>query len=383
MNNNGNHLILGTRKGLLVFERQDSGGWKRRSESHLGHPVPYGMLDSRHGDRGTLWASLDHGHWGSKLQRSRDLGESWEEIEPPKFGEGDVVRNPYPEGGDINEFDISKKPTKAASVVYMWMINTGGDDQPNRLYIGSEPGALFVSDDAGDTWSLNQGLWNHPSRLDKWMGGGRDHPAIHSVLVDPRDSNHVYVGISCAGTFETKDGGESWSPRNKGVRCDFLPPGETEVGHDPHIMAQCHQHPDVMWQQNHCGIFRTDNGCESWDDITDADGEANFGFAIACDADDPNVAWVVPAIADQCRVPINGALCVCRTTNGGKSWDTLRRGLPQENAYDVVFRHALDVHGDTVVFGTTTGNVYVSNDRGDSWDCLGSNFAPVYSVRFA
>ncbi|MCZ7645425.1 MAG: glycosyl hydrolase [Planctomycetota bacterium] len=353
-------LILGTRKGTLVLKRE-GGAFKPMRASHSGIPVPYACVDPR---TGTLWATLDHGHWGSKLQRSENGGESWEELTPPA----------YPEDEELAD-------GTAATLKYLWVLGPGGAGEPKRLYLGTEPGGLFVSDDGGESWELNRGLWEHPSRK-QWFGGGRDNPGIHSILVDPRDHRRVLVGISCAGVFETADGGATWKPANRGCTADFLPDPTSEVGQDPHFVAGCASAPDVLWQQNHCGIFRSTDGAKNWTKVSQAGGPAHFGFAVAVDAKNPETAWVVPAQADEVRIAVGGALCVCRSDDGGKSWQAFRKGLPQEQAYDVTFRHALDVSGDALAFGTTTGNVYVSFDRGASWTCLGNNFPPVYSVRF-
>jgi hypothetical protein len=354
-------LILGTRKGLFILELSN-GEWNVVRTAFAGAPVPYAMRDHR---TGTLWASIDHGHWGQKLHRSDDGGETWEEVTAPKYPEGEELKEGVP-----------------AATRYLWVLAPGGDDEPNRFYIGTEPGGLFRSDDAGRTFSLVESLWNHPTRREQWFGGGRDYPGIHSIWVDPRDSRRVLTAISCAGVFETIDDGASWNPRNKGLRADFLPNPDAEVGQDTHYMAACASHPDVLWQQNHCGIFRSTDGATSWNHISQEGGPAYFGFAIAADEHDPDTAWVVPADSDERRMAIGGALCVSRTTDGGTTWTTLRNGLPQENCYDVAFRHALDNRGDRLAFGTTTGNVFVSDDRGDTWKCIGNYFPPVYSVRF-
>ncbi len=358
----GLSLILGTRKGLFVLEQTD-GKWKTVTCAHVGIPVPYAVRDSRDD---VLWASLDHGHWGQKLQRSTDLGVTWQEVEAPK----------YPDGAQIKE-------GQPATMRYLWVIQPGAADEADRMYIGTEPGGLFVSNDGGNSFQLVEPLWNHPSREEHWFGGGRDHAGIHSVVIDPRDRRRIFVGVSCAGVFETADGGETWVPRNKGLRADFLPNPHAEVGHDPHLLVQCPAQPDVFWQQNHCGIFRSADACRSWQEVTQNGGPARFGFAIAVDVRNPNVAWVVPAISDECRVAVDGALCVCRTDDGGKTWTAFRKGLPQEGCYDVVFRHALDVRENLVAFGSTTGNVFLSENRGESWISLGRHFPPVYSVRFA
>lgn len=355
-------LLLGTRKGLLELKRNGA-GWQVANTHFRGNPIAYAMNDHR---TNTMWATIDHGHWGQKLHRSRDGGQNWEEITAPK----------YPEGAEITD-------GKPATLIYLWVLEGGSDDRPNRVYLGTEPGGLFRSDDGGDTFQLVEGLWNHPSRKGGWFGGGRDNPGIHSIIVDPRNSSRVLVGISCAGVFETTDDGATWNPRNKGLKADFLPSPNVEVGHDPHFVASCASNPDVLWQQNHCGIFRSTDGGENWESISQSGSTAHFGFAIAADANDPDTAWVVPADSDQYRLAVNGALCVCRTEDGGKTWTTLTEGLPQENCFDVVFRHALDARGDVLAFGSTTGNVFISENRGDTWECVGTSFPPVYSVRFA
>ena len=359
--NEKNTLMLGTRKGLITYQRNGA-GWKLRDTSFLGIPVSLTHVDSR---GGTWWACLDHGHWGQKLHRSNDQGQTWEEVEAPKYQEGMEI-----------------KPGVPASVKYLWAFAEGGSDKEDTLYVGTEPGGLFITEDGGNSFSLIESLWNHPSRSDHWFGGGRDHPGIHSIIVDPRDSNHIYVGISVAGVFETFDAGKTWEVKNKGLRADFLPDPHAEVGHDPHLMVACEANPDVLWQQNHCGIFRSIDGAENWQDTTQTDGPANFGFAIAVAENDHEQAWVVPAVSDEVRVAVDNALCVCRTDDGGKTWIDHRKGLPQNDCYDIVFRHALDVSDDTLCFGTTTGNLFLSNDRGETWECLNASLPMVYSVAF-
>jgi len=355
-------LLLGTRKGLLTFARQGS-TWGLSGEHFVGVAVPYAIRDARHD---TWWASLDHGHWGSKLQRSRDGGQTWTEITAPK----------YPEGAEV-------KPGKPAAVKYLWVIQPSLASEPQTLYVGSEPGGLFVSGDGGDTWELNQALWNHPSRADSWFGGGRDEPGIHSIFVDPRNPRRVLVGISCAGVFETIDAGTSWQPRNRGLLAEYMPNPHAEVGHDAHFMMACAAAPDTLWQQNHCGIFRTTDGGQNWAAVSRKGDTAHFGFVVAVDPQDGQTAWVIPATADEKRIAVERAMCVCRTTDGGATWQRFSSGLPQENCYDFAFRHALDQSGDTLVFGTNTGALYFSDDRGETWQTIASRLPPIYSVRFA
>ncbi len=357
-----NTLLAATRKGLVVFHRKEE-AWKIKSVHFEGVPVSLAYADPRNG---CWWACLDHGHWGVKLHRSFDRGRRWEEVPAPA----------YPEGAMINE-------STPAATRYLWAMQHGGFQHPERLWVGTEPGGLFLSEDGGASFQLVESLWNFPRRAETWFGGGRDHAGIHSIVVDPRDEDHLYVGISCAGVFESRDGGRSWEPRNTGLRADFLPDPGAEVGHDPHLLVAAPSSPDVLWQQNHCGIFRSNDGGANWQDVSQEGGPACFGFAIAVAEDNPDQAWVAPARSDTHRLPIDRALLICRTDDGGKSWKALRRGLPQENCFDIVYRHALITSSDSLAFGTTTGNLFYSSNRGESWKVLTHHLPPVYSLTFA
>ncbi|MCA9541048.1 MAG: hypothetical protein KC620_19240 [Myxococcales bacterium] len=353
-------LIVGTRKGLFLFE-QGTGGWRIARTAHLGIPVTYAFQDAR---TGLLWASLEHGHWGVKLHVSADMGETWREIPAPKYPDGET----YGEG-------------KPASLSLIWTIAPGPVDEPGTLYLGTGPGGLFKSTDGGETFALNEGLWRHPTRPKLWFGGGRDYPAIHSVVVDPRDKNRMLVAVSCAGVFETVDDGASWTPRNQGQRCDFLPDPASPAGHDPHVLAATAADADVIWQQNHCGVYRSTDSGRTWNEISDPKVSVDFGFAIAAHPDDGDTAWVVPAVADRQRMAPEAGLAVCRTTDGGKSWTPFRAGLPSPS-FDLVFRHALDATGKQVAFGSTSGNLFASDDSGETWQTLSYALPPVHSVRF-
>lgn len=214
------------------------------------------------------------------------------------------------------------------------------------------------------------------------MAYGEFVPGIHSIVVDPRDPDRILVGVSCAGVIGTTDGGKTWQGMNKGMLNDYLPNPEADWGHDPHFVAQCPGDPDRLWQQNHSGVFTSADAGRTWKRISNKDLAVHFGFPVASDDTDGKTAWVVPAVGDDQRMAVKGGLFVARTQDGGTSWEMLREGLPQENAYDVVYRHALDARGDRVCFGSTTGNVYVSENRGESWRCVGNNLPPIHSVRF-
>ncbi len=353
--------MLGTRKGLITLN-YDGKQWKHNQVHFLGIPVSLTFVDPV---TGCWWACLDHGHWGQKLHRSEDRGKSWQEVEAPKFHEGMEV-----------------KPGVTAAVRYLWAFNQARQGDHQVIYVGTEPGGLFRSYDNGDHFELVETLWHHPSRQEHWFGGGRDYPGIHSIVVDPRDNDRIHLGISCAGVFESHDAGETWMVRNSGLRADYLPDPHADVGHDPHLLVSCPQQPDVMWQQNHCGIFRTADGANEWIEVTDPNGAAKFGFAVAVDHQDANQAWVVPAVSDEIRVAVDQALCVCRTDDGGKTWRELRNGLPQNNCYDIVFRHALDNTDESLAFGTTTGNLFSSDDKGENWSMISHTLPMIYSVNF-
>ena len=355
-------LLIGTRKGVIAY-RLENNRWRVENVSFEGSPVSIAYADPRNG---VWWASLDHGHWGVKLHRSKDRGRTWEEVTAPAYPQGEEVKDGVP-----------------ASTRYIWSMAHGGKNYLSKLWIGTDPGGLFVSEDGGTGFQLVESLWKHPTRKEGWFGGGRDQPGIHSIVVDPRDEDHLHIGISCAGVFETFDGGQTWNIRNKGLRAEFLPDPNSETGHDPHLLVAAPAHPDTLWQQNHCGIFYSSDGAKNWQEVSQPEGPARFGFAIAVADEDPDQAWVVPANSDLNRTAIKGALCVCRTDNGGKTWKDLRKGLPQENCFDIVYRHALAVSGDGVAFGTTTGNLFFSPDRGESWQTLNNYLPMVYSVQFA
>jgi len=353
-------ILVGTSKGLVVFEKEEI-EWKVVDVHFKGMPVTVAYVDERNGN---WWVGLAHRHWGQKLQRSSDKGKSWNAIAVPK----------YPKTAKLS----SGKP---ATLKKIWCIQHAGLDKPKGIWIGTEPGGLFYSSN-GDDFELVEKLWNHPSRKDEnqWFGAGRDYPFIHSIVVDPRNTDHVYIAVSCAGVFETKDGGTSWQPKNKGLIAAYLPNPNVEVGHDPHRMIACKANPDIIWQQNHCGIFKTLNGGEEWLNVTDKNGLADYGFSLAIDHQNPEVAWTIPAVSDLERIAPDLSLCVCKTEDGGKTWTPKRKGLPQENVFDIVFRHSFDNDKKIMAFGTTNGNVYISEDHGESWELISGNLARIETV---
>jgi photosystem II stability/assembly factor-like uncharacterized protein len=391
-----NQIILGTRKGTLILDRK-ADGWKPRPIAHPGMSISYAARDPRDG---TIWAAMDHAHWGPKLSRSKDDGATWQHLTQLAYPKGARFVEQHLPTPDQDPSADQTTTYKDATLLKVWVLAFGGKQQPGTIHAGTLPGGLFTSRDGGDSWELNLPLWNHESRggdlfagnattKNHWggtpaaMAYGEFVPGIHSIAVDPRDPNRILIGVSCAGIAGTTDGGKTWKAMNKGVLNDYLPNPEAEWGHDPHFITQCPHDPDRLWQQNHCGVFFSDDCARTWKRVSHKDQAVHFGFPIAVDERDGRTAWVVPAHSDAQRMAVGGGLFVARTQDGGATWQTLRKGLPQENAYDVVYRHGLDVRGDLVCFGSTTGNVYVSEDRGDSWRCVGNHLPPVHSVRIS
>ena len=356
--------FLATRKGLFELVCRN-GAWQLDGKSFYGDPVSMVLHDARDG---ATYACLNLGHFGAKLHR-RDAGSSdWTEVAVPTYP-------PKPEGSqDTTDWTLRQ----------IWALEAGGADQPGVLWAGTLPGGLFRSDDRGASWQLVEALWNVEGRS-QWFGGGNDVPGMHSICVDPRDSRCLLVGVSCGGAWLTEDGGASWQLRTRGMQARYMPPELQDDGaaQDPHRIVRCAGAPDVLWCQHHCGIWKSlDNG-RSWQEVTAP--LSSFGFAVAVHPRDGATAWFVPAVADQQRVPVDAALAVNRTADGGASFATLRGGLPQEHCYDLVYRHGLAVadDGKTLLMGSTTGGVWLSTNGGEHWQTIATTLPPVYAVRFA
>lgn len=368
-------MYVATRKGLFTVDRAAGGAsdWRIARTAFLGDNVTLAVHDAR---SGCVFAALDHGHFGIKLHRSSDDGAGWEECSTPAYPARDKDAEP-----DIDP--MSKTPI-AWSTKLIWSLAPGGADIAGEMWCGTIPGGLFRSEDGGKSWHLNRPLWDHPDRKE-WFGGGMDLPGIHSICVDPRDPNHVTVGVSCGGVWVTTDRGASWNCRAEGMWAAYMPPDRKHDPRiqDPHMVAQCASAPEALWVQHHNGVFRSTDGAASWQECKDIK-PSTFGFAVAVHPAEPRTAWFVPGISDERRIPVDGKVVVTRTRDGGESFDILDKGLPGEHAYDITFRHALDVDesGDTLAFGTTTGSLFVTADQGDSWHCVSAHLPPVYSVRF-
>jgi photosystem II stability/assembly factor-like uncharacterized protein len=385
-------ILVGTRKGTFLVDR-GSGRWRATLAGHAGGSCNYAARDPF---TGTMWALLGFGHWGAKLSKSTDEGKTWSDAAQIKYPEGARYNVGFVPGEDPATTAGKKPVFKEATLLKLWTIGFGPG---GRVFVGTIPGGLFESRDGGESFELNRPLWNHESRggdlfagdgngITHWSGtpaseGGEFAAGIHSIVVDPRNPDRVLVAVSTAGVLETTDGGKSWRGRNQGMLNDYLPDPAAEWGHDAHYVELCAGQPDHVWQQNHSGVFYSSDGAASWKKVSDPKVGVHFGFPVAADARDGKTAWLVPGRGDDQRMAIDGGLFVARTRDGGQSWQQLREGLPQGNAWDVVYRHALSASGDRLAFGSTTGNLYVSENQGDSWLTIGNNFPPIYSVRFA
>ncbi len=362
-------LLLGTRKGLFIVDRGPR-GWAIARTCFLGENVGLVAVDPRDG---AWYATLDHGHFGAKLHRSEDAGTTWTELAVPVYPE-------HPDG--THDLDGFGRPIPW-KLNRIWALAPGLSSQPGRLWAGTLPGGLFRSEDRGATWTLMEALWYMPDRK-KWTGGGADLPGLHSICLDPRDGS-LLVAVSSGGVWESRDDGATWTSRCKGLRADYVPPEQVEEpsAQDPHCVVRSPADPDRLYMQHHNGIFTSRDGAATWSEIKDVHPSV-FGFPVAVHPKDPDTAWFVPAVKDVQRIPQDAKVVVNRTRDGCRSFETFSQGLPQEHAYDLVYRHALDVDGsgDRLAFGSTTGSAWVSEDGGESWATVGVHLPPVYAVRF-
>lgn len=369
-------LLVATRKGLFEISREASGRWRQTGAHFLGEPVNMVLTDPRDG---ACYAALNLGHFGVKLWRRNAGAADWEACAVPVYPpqpEAERLRDAEPRSDD------APKPAPW-SLQQLWVLEAGGADEPGALWAGTIPGGLFRSNDRGGSWTLVRSLWDRPERAE-WFGGGYDYPGIHSICVDPRDSRHVSLAISCGGVWQTRDGGESWECTTEGMMAGYMPPERQADPNiqDPHRMVQCPADPDALWVQHHDGIYRSRDGGTHWQRVPDP--PSHFGFAVAVHPRDADTAWFVPAIKDECRIPVDGRLAVSRTRDGGSTFDVLNAGLPEPPAYDLVYRHglAVDDGGDRLAMGSTTGGLWVSEDCGERWSCVSAHLPPVYCVRF-
>jgi hypothetical protein len=383
--NSGDVLLLaGTMKGAFVL-RSD----KQRRQWDVGGPYFPGRAiyalayDDRNG-RQRLWAAVNSSYWGSYLSSSEDFGKTW--TEPETYGVKFPQSEPAP-AAPMQDANPASNATATAdlSLKQIWQIALGHPDEPDTLYAGVEPAALFKSTDAGATWSLVKGLHDHPHRS-QWMPGGGGL-CLHTVLPDPSNNKRLFVAISTGGVYRTDDGGENWQPRNQGVRAQFLPEGQQypEWGQCVHKIVSHPSNPQRLFLQNHWGLYRSEDAGDSWTDI--ANGvPSDFGFAMEVDPNDANSVYIIPLESDEFRCTPEGKLRLYRTRNAGESWEAVANGLPQENALETVLRDGLSADSlqpTGLYFGTRSGKLFGSTDSGESWSPILESLPPVVCVKAA
>src|SRR5882762_7035502 len=354
-------LLVGTTKGAFVLRSNSQRTrWEVGGPYFHGHAVYAMAYDQRDGQH-RLWASTQS-YWGTLLRSSDDFGKSW--------------TNPQ-------EAPIRFPADTGVSLKNIWQICLGRPEEPNVLYCGVEPAALFESRDAGESWSLVRGLFDHPHRP-RWMPGNGGL-ALHTIVLDPANGQRMYVAISAGGVYRTDDGGGTWTAQNRGVRVMFMPDKYPEFGQCVHKVAMHPGRPERLFLQNHWGLYRSDNSGDDWIDV--ANGvPSDFGFAMLTHPRNPDCVYIVPVESDEFRCACDGRLRVYRTRNGGASWEPLSRGLPQKGAYETVLRDAMAVDSFDPVgiyFGTRSGQLLGSRDEGRTWQKILAGLPSVVCVRSA
>lgn len=352
-------LAIGTKKGLfLAISEDDRRSWKVSSAHFPGTAIYAVAIDNR-GPEPRLLAGVDNSHFGPSVALSDDLGATWQEP--------DVAPLAFP-------------ADTGAAVERVWQITPAGS---GVVYAGVQPSALFRSEDGGRTYELVRALWDHPHRPE-W-GAGFGGQAVHTILPHPDDPGRVLVAMSTGGVYRTTDGGASWAPANKGIKAYFLPDPWPEFGQCVHKVARDGADPDRYYAQNHHGVYRTEDGGDTWQSIAEP-LPADFGFPIVAHPRSSGTLWTFPLVSDGQREPVDLRCRVFRSTDAGESWHPHQAGLPEEPFYSPVLRDAMcadDAEPAGVYFGTRSGEVFASRDEGESWSSVATHLPDVLCVRAA
>nr|MDT0659215.1 exo-alpha-sialidase [Micromonospora sp. DSM 115978] len=355
-------LAIGTAKGLFLATSTDDRVTWQLSGPHFPMTAVYAVGIDRRRATPRLLASTTSSHFGPSVSTSDDLGASWREPETAPLA--------FPADTD-------------ASLGRVWQFAPGPAAEPDVVYAGTEPSALFRSTDGGITYELIRPLWDHPHRPD-W-GAGYGGQAIHTVLPHPDDPARILVAMSSGGVYRTADGGATWTPGNTGIRAYFLPDEWPEFGQCVHKVARDPADPEKLYAQNHHGVYRSDDGGARWSSI--ADGlPSDFGFPMVAHPHRSGVIYNFPLVADGERFPPERRCRVYRSADAGASWEALDKGLPDEPFYPAVLRDAMsadDAPTAGIYFGTRSGEVYASRDEGDSWSQVAAHLPDVLCVRAA
>lgn len=360
-------VLVGTRKGAFVLTsdgRRQS--WQVSGPHFAGWEVYHLKGSPVNPDR--IYASQSTGWFGQKIQRSDDGGKTWQAME------GEFTYQGVP--GTHQWYDGTPYPWEFKRI---WHLEPSLTD-PDVVYAGAEDAALFRSDDGGRTWHELAGLRGHGSGPHWQPGAGG--LCLHTIVLHPSDPKRIFVAISAAGSFRTDDGGQTWRPINRGLKSEYLPDGEAEVGHCVHRIALHPKRPDVLFMQKHWDVMRSDDAGENWYEVS-GNLPSDFGFVVDVHAHEPDTVYVVPIKSDSEHYPPEGKLRVYRSRTGGNQWEALTQGLPQQDCYVNVLRDAMAVDSLDecgVYFGTTGGQVYASADGGDSWRAIVRDLPPVLSV---
>ena len=364
-------VLVATRKGAWIYHGDAARkSWRADGPHFLGHIIQHVVLDPRDGR--TLLAAAKTGHLGPTVFRSTDFGRNWKEAaKPPAFAKAPEAQ-------------------KGRAVDHTFWLTPCHANEPDAWYAGTSPQGMFRSDDGGVTWEPLPGL-NDNAQYRTYMGdeqgGTPDGPKLHSVIVDPRNSAHLYMAMSSGGVHESRDKGRTWTPLVQGMEVvESLDPANIAF-HDPHCVRLCPSNPDRLYQQNHCGIYRLDRPSTTWIRIGKSMPEkvGDIGFPMVLHPRDADTAWVFPMDGTQVwpRTSPGGIPSVYVTRNGGGSWKRLTSGLPERQAWWTVKRQAMI--GDALdpvglYFGTTSGELWASRDEGNRWTCVARSLPEIYAV---